>query len=104
MMDEGAEARSLPHDGGNKEGDSAVPGGIKGGPNAGDLENLEIGPVYEQFCDARRVMVRMLSEVDRSGWMIANARDFLRVCNGVYGLTAIGDIADGSLSDQRKGS
>jgi hypothetical protein len=100
-MDEGDEARSLPRDRANKEGDSFVPGGIKGGQNEGDLGNLEMDPVCEQLCNARRVMVRMLSEMDRIGWRIANACDVLRICNGVYGLIAIGDIADGSQISER---
>jgi hypothetical protein len=37
--------------------------------------NLGMDPVNEQLCDARRVVARMLSEKDRSGWTIANARD-----------------------------
>jgi hypothetical protein len=41
MMDERDEARSLPHDRADEEGDWVVPGGMKGGPNAGDLGNLE---------------------------------------------------------------
>jgi hypothetical protein len=40
-MDEGGEARSLPHDRATEEGDSVVPGGNRGGPNAGDLGNFE---------------------------------------------------------------
>jgi hypothetical protein len=82
MMDESEEARSLPHNRANKEGDSVVPGGTKGGPNAGDLGNLENDLVYEQLCNAGGVVGRMLSELDRSGWTIANARQVVRECKG----------------------
>jgi hypothetical protein len=88
MMDEWDEATFLPHDRVNKEGDSVVPGGMKGGSNAGDLANLEMDPVYREVCDAGRVMVQMLDEMDRSGWTLANGRDVVRISNWVYGLIA----------------
>jgi hypothetical protein len=41
MMDEGDGHGLFPHDRANEEGDSAVPVGVRGGPNAGDQGNLE---------------------------------------------------------------
>jgi hypothetical protein len=63
--------------------------------------NLEMDPVYEQLCNARRVMARMLSEKDCSGWTIASARDVVRICKGVYGLIELGEIAEGSQISER---
>jgi hypothetical protein len=93
MMDEGDEARSLPDDQGNKEDESLVSGGIAGEPNAGDLENLEMDPVYQESCDARRVMVRMLSEINRGRWTKANTGEVVRILNRATGSTAIDEIA-----------
>jgi hypothetical protein len=44
--------------------------------------NLGMDPVYEQLCNARRVMARVLSEKDSSGWRIADARDVVGICKG----------------------